>query len=207
MPLLLESLAVMDGSLRNLEYHLQRMERSAGFYYGQPAPDPRKSLNDAAAACGEGLWKVRLFYDREIRKVEWARYTRRSYENVVLVDGAGVDYSCKRADRGQLDELTEAARAAGADTALIVRNGLVTDFSHANAAFFDGRDWWTPAQPLLEGTCRARLLDEGRIRPGDIPAAELDRYSEVSPLNALMELGDIRIPVNSIRFLPDMEVD
>jgi 4-amino-4-deoxychorismate lyase len=91
----------------------------------------------------------------------------------------------------ELDALTRQAQEAGADTALIVSGGLITDFAYANAAFFDGKDWYTPAHPLLLGTRRERLLAQKRIHPADIRPSHLHRYLQVSPINAMLDLGEV----------------
>ena len=72
----------------------------------------------------------------------------------------------KLRQRGKLNELF--AKKGSCDDVIIVRNGLITDSSYANLIFFDGREWITPKVPLLEGTCRARLLASGKIKTGNI---------------------------------------
>ena len=68
------------------------------------------------------------------------------------------------------------------DDILIIRNGLITDMSYANVAFFDGTQWLTPRIPLLAGTCRERLLETGPIREADIadirPGPVFDRFRD-----------------------------
>ena len=77
-----------------------------------------------------------------------------------------IEYRYKQADRSLLDQLY--ALRGEADDVLIVREGLITDTSIANVALWDGRRWDTPARPLLAGTHRQRLLDQGIIQERDI---------------------------------------
>lgn len=69
---------------------------------------------------------------------------------------------------------------------LIVRRGLLTDTSIANIALFDGKDWFTPKLPLLRGTCRTALIDNGIIKEKDIRPEELSSYSFVRLFNAMI---------------------
>ena len=192
MPLLLESLRAVDGRLEHLGPHMDRMDRSCRKLFGCPAPDLNKGLEDVFGRLGTGIWKIRVLYECDIRGVEAAPYRPKAYGSAILVDGGNVDYAVKTAERPELDALTRRARAAGGDTALIVKGGLITDFSYANAAFFDGADWWTPAAPLLEGTRRARLLADGRIKVRDISVGDIGRYLRVSPINAMLDLDEVR---------------
>lgn len=81
------------------------------------------------------------------------------------------------------------------DTALARLNawgadkGLLTDTSYSNIALFDGCHWVTPRQPLLRGTMRQSLLDDGVLTEQDIKAEDWNRYRQVSLVNAMMPLG------------------
>ena len=203
MPLLVETIRADNGLFDSLMPHIERMERSRRDLFGiEPDGYLEEVLGDAlrlrASSIGEGRWKVRVLYDTEIRDVEAAAYQPKLINTAALVDGRGISYTWKTADRSELDELTRRAEAAGADTALIVSDGRITDFPYANAAFFDGSSWWTPDLPLLPGTRRARLLDDGRISAIPIAPGNLDRFISVSPINAMLELGEIMVDISSI---------
>jgi 4-amino-4-deoxychorismate lyase len=145
-----------------------------------------------------GLYKVRVLYDQYIRKVEAVPYVRRAFASVALLDGGSMVYAHKSVKRTELDALESFAKESGADTALIAVNGRITDFCHANAAFFDGRDWYTPSSPLLPGTRRAELLEAGRLIEAEIRPEQLERYRMVSPINAMLDLNEISLPVERI---------
>ena len=203
MPLLVETIRADDGRFDDLNPHIQRMARSGKTLFGLeagagPGAGLEEVLEGAAPSIGEGRWKVRVLYDTEIRSVEAAFYRPKQINTAALVDGGSVRYPFKTAKRSELDALTRRAEDAGADTALIVSEGRITDFSYANAAFFDGSRWWTPAVPLLPGTRRARLLAAGLISTADITPADLHRYVSVSLINAMLELGEIMVDIDSI---------
>ncbi|MDF1569573.1 MAG: aminotransferase class IV [Spirochaetaceae bacterium] len=199
MPLLVETLKAVDGRFDDLTPHHERMARSRLALFGlRDALDLEGTLEGLLLSVGGGIWKIRVLYDTEIRSVEAGEYRPRPYRSAALLDGGDVEYADKTADRPELDELTRRAHELGADTALIVKNGLVTDFSYANAAFFDGMKWWTPARPLLEGTRRMRLLGDGRLSPAEITPAGIHEYSLVSPVNAMLDLGEVTMKIDCI---------
>jgi 4-amino-4-deoxychorismate lyase len=86
-----------------------------------------------------------------------------------------------------------------ADEVIIIKNGCVTDTSYTNICFFDGKEWLTPDTPLLQGTMRRYLLDKGVIREVRIRRKDIQYFKKVSLINAMMELGEIIIPIENIR--------
>jgi len=196
---LVESLRAEDGRFDDLTPHRERMIRARRAIFGlETVPDLDGALEEVRDRLGDGVWKVRVIYDPEIRTVEAAPYEPRPYRSAALVDGGSIAYPHKWTDRSALDALQETARAAGADAALIVVDGRITDFTWANSAFFDGRRWFTPALPLLAGTRRDRLLAAGRMETADIRPADLGAYVSACPINAMMDLGEVEIPIDRI---------
>ena len=68
---------------------------------------------------------------------------------------------------------------------------LVTDTSIANIALYNDGLWFTPKKPLLEGTTRARLLNAGKIIEKDIAVEDLNNYSRVALMNAMIDFDII----------------
>ena len=97
----------------------------------------------------------------------------------------------------QLDSLF--TRRGEADDILIVRNGLLTDTSIANIALWDGRQWHTPTRPLLKGTRRAELLDNGILTEHDIPVEKIWTYRKIRLFNAMLHFGEIELPCADIQ--------
>jgi 4-amino-4-deoxychorismate lyase len=73
------------------------------------------------------------------------------------------------------------------DDILVVQNGRITDTSYTNIVLFNGEMWITPIYPLLQGTCRARLIREGRIREGDVRVEDLKHYRHFRLINAMLD--------------------
>lgn len=201
MPHLLETLRAVDGNCEYLALHIQRMNRSRQCLWpGESLLTESEILDELAGLpySMPGIWKVRIVYDREIRHLEAVPYTPMPLRSVALVNAGTLDYAHKWADRTALDALNAAARQQGADMALFVRDGLITDFFHANAAFFDGSRWWTPARPLLMGTRREYLLSAGKLHKADISPKDLSDFQKVSPVNAMLDLGELVLRVGRI---------
>ena len=95
----------------------------------------------------------------------------------------GIDYEDKTTERSALEALY--AQRGDADDVLIVQNGLITDTTVANVACLIGGCWLTPARPLLEGTARARLLAEGKLREADITLTMAMAAEKIAVMNAL----------------------
>ncbi|GAB3170313.1 hypothetical protein GCM10027291_21870 [Telluribacter humicola] len=131
-----------------------------------------------------GTYKCRLTYGEQVESIEWEPYTPRPIRSLQVVHDVSIDYGHKYRDRQQLNALAE--QRGTCDDVLIVQQGLVTDTSYCNVAFYDGEQWLTPSTPLLPGTQRAFLLDQGIIEEAPIRVEELDRYSEVKLFNAML---------------------
>lgn len=192
MCLFVETIRIDNGKACRLELHQERMERTRRmFWSGLPdimLADYLRDLPDA------GIFKCRVLYGERIEAVECTPYRIRPVRTLQAVYADEVDYACKRADRSELNRLFEGR--AGSDDVLIVRKGLLTDTSIANVALYDGTGWYTPAAPLLAGTCRADLLRRGVLRERNMAVDDLYTYSEIRLFNAMIGFGDLRIPVD-----------
>ena len=69
---------------------------------------------------------------------------------------------------------------------IIEKKGYLCDTTIANIAFFDGKQWFTPTHPLLKGTMRQKLLDEGFLETKKIKKDNLSDYSQVALINAMI---------------------
>jgi 4-amino-4-deoxychorismate lyase len=180
---LFETIRVEDGEPRNLMYHEERMQRSRRAMFGATAPLDIRAAIRIPEAMRAGIVKCRMPYGETIGEVTYAPYERRSVGSLTVVDGGGLDYAHKYADRSGIEALLAGAPS---DDILIIKNGLVTDASPANVAFFDGASWLPPEAPLLPGTMRARLLDLGLIRRCAIRPADIRNFEAAALMNAMI---------------------
>ena len=79
---------------------------------------------------------------------------------------------------------------------IFLRDKKVTDASYANLIFFDGSQWLTPTTFLLNGTCRKRLLNEGKIREMPIYEKDIASFECIGLINAMLDIGDLSLPIS-----------
>ncbi len=198
MSLLLESIKLLDGEFRHLEYHSERMIRSSLDLFGTSADvDLTHILADVDVPVS-GCYKCRIVYDAESSNVSLSPYQVRSVRRVRVVEDNNISYRYKFADRVQLEQLF--ARRGECDDVLIIQEGRVTDCSYSNVAFRRGEYWYTPAKPLLEGTARARLIRQGMIKPREIRVDDIRSYDSMRIINAMLEFDGPEIDVSDIVF-------
>lgn len=196
---LVESLKLKDGIIQNLEYHQGRMNRSMNELF----PDAEKIGLAKAIPVLEnatsGVFKVRVLYGRTIEKIEIEPYTFRIIQSLKVVHHESVDYHLKYTDRQILQQLF--AQRGNCDDIIIVKNDLVTDSFAANLLFFDGETWFTPTNPLLRGTKRQLLIDQGIISEKGIREEDISNYQKVGLVNAMIDFDEMPvIPVEKIKF-------
>ena len=179
----LETLKSVDGEVKNIEYHQKRYESVLNAISGEEKKDLISYLHPPK----KGLYRCRLIYTADSTTVTYHKYEQREVSSLKLVYDDTIDYSFKYLNRGHIDKLFSLKEEA--DDILIVKNSLVTDTSIANVAFYKEGVWFTPRLPLLKGTTRARLLDEGKIIEADIRVDELASFSKVALLNAMIDFN------------------
>ncbi len=194
---LFETISIRGGVAENLPWHQRRLESSYFAMFGKAPVFNLSELIRIPMEAQHGHFRCRVDYDRQIRGISYTPYILREIKSLRLIEDNAIEYRHKFADRIQLDRLF-ALRGNCADV-LIVKNGLITDTSFANIILWDGLRWSTPAEPLLPGTCRARLLAGGIISAAKISLADLHLFREIKLINALRGMDDQNgIPLNSI---------
>lgn len=164
--------------------------------FGQPTP---LLLNDVfkGIKAPSGLAKLRFVYDEAgIHDMSCTPYKRKNIHFLRLITANDIDYKYKSVDRSALNQLKE--KQGECDEILIIRNNHITDTSYTNVALYDGKQWFTPSTPLLQGTMRQSLLDRGLLQERELLVSDLPNYKQISLFNAMMELGEVVLPVNKI---------
>jgi 4-amino-4-deoxychorismate lyase len=185
---LIESVKIHNRQLYNIEAHNNRVSYSRRAVF---ALENKLDLRDHIIlpdTLDNGLYKCRIIYAEEVQKVEFLPYTPKPVRTLRIVYNDTVQYRHKWLERSCIDDLL---LGANADEILILKQGYVTDVSHANIVFFDGKNWLTPAQPLLYGTKRQILLEHGIIQSSEILYKDLKRFTRAALINAMLDLGDI----------------
>ena len=177
--LLLETLKIEEGEVHNLSYHQARCDRSREALFASKTPLDLSSLIQAPA---QGLWRCRILYHSTLYSIEYIPYHPREIESLQIIE-ATLSYAHKYANREELNRLVSSCEA---DDILLSHNGYVQETSIANIAFYDGEKWYTPSRPLLQGTMRAKLLDEGFLEEKEIKISEIMDYNNVALMNAMI---------------------
>lgn len=133
-----------------------------------------------------------------MEKVEYASYAMRPIRSLRVVCDDSIGYDYKSVDRSALNALV--TKRGNCDEIVIVKNGMVTDSSYTNLALYDGHEWLTPRRPLLLGTKRAFLLDQGLLKEADLTLADLRRAQRVSLFNAMIDMGERVVEACDIAF-------
>ena len=181
----------------HLDYHDRRLNATIRHFIGDNSPLIR--LEDYVHPTPDmAFHKARVVYTPGgVQEVTYTPYTMRSIKSLRLVTDDTISYAYKSTDRTALNRL--AARKGDCDEIIIVKNGLLTDTSFTNIALFDGKSWLTPAHPLLCGTKRQYLIDQGEIIPQDIPVDTLSQYKAIRLFNAMIEFGEIELPAIDVK--------
>ena len=175
--MLFETIKIKDGQIFNLEWHNKRFNKTQKELFSNTLNiDLAKFISPPKT----GLYRCKIIYDNKIQSVEYFPYKVKNFQSFKIIKSQ-LDYSYKYTNRLTFQELLKEH-----DEIIIEKDGLLTDTSIANIAFFDGESWFTPKTPLLEGTTRARLVDEGFLTLADIKKENIEEYSHFALMNAMI---------------------
>jgi 4-amino-4-deoxychorismate lyase len=183
--LCIETIAVENRQLKNLEYHEARLNKTRHELWGYTDHWNLTDLIVIPDSITSDLHKCRLAYGKGIDNIKWELYTPRTIRKIQRVYQDSVDYSFKFNDRPELNTLF--AQRNDADEILIIKRGMVTDSFFCNVAFLNGDKWYTPDTFLLPGTQRAFLLDSGVIEEAGISENDIFNYSHIRLFNAMVD--------------------
>ena len=188
MPLLLETIKIENGEVFNLHYHQKRFDKSRLDLFGDTTVI---NLSTAIEAPKKELYRCRILYDTQIRSIEYIPYRAKVIRTLKVVP-ATIEYPYKYANRESFNTLLQ--KHPDFDEIIIEKDGLITDTTISNLAFYDGVQWLTPANPLLPGTMRAKLLDEKVIFEAPIQKKDLKKYTHVALMNAMIGFNILNNP-------------
>ena len=178
--LLLETIKIEDGEVSNLSYHQARCDESRkALFHSTDTLD----LSSLIQAPQKGLYRCRILYDKKMHSVDYIPYVAKEIHNLKIIS-SNLTYNYKYANREALNTLLQNQKDI--DEIIIEKEGYLTDTTMANIAFYDGKTWFTPENPLLKGTMRAKLLDEGFLHTRNIKKEEIHDYTQVALMNAMI---------------------
>ncbi len=178
---LIETIKIENGKVYNLKWHNKRCNKSRFELFNKKSPIDLKDYIKNFPK--KGLFRCRIVYNKDILSVEYIPYTIKRNKSFKIVS-SNIDYRYKYSNREELNKLKE--NNILYDEVIIEKNGLLTDTTIANIAFFNGKEWITPKKPLLEGTLRAKLLDKKILVKKDIKSDSLKHFSHYALMNAMI---------------------
>jgi len=178
--LFIETIKILYGKVYNIEWHNRRFNQTRLDIFGL---DNYINLIDYINPPPIGLFRCRIVYDTDIISIEYIPYSPKINNSFKIVQ-SNIDYKYKYNNRDELNSLKESAN--GYDEIIIEKNGLLTDTTIANIAFFDENNWITPKTPLLRGTVREKLINIGFLIQKDINSDDLKHFSNFALMNAMI---------------------
>ncbi len=176
----IETIKILDGKVYNIEWHNHRCNRTRQDFFND---SKQIHLQDYIEAPLKGLFRCRVVYAKEILLVEYIPYQAKKFKNFKIVQ-SNIEYNYKYANRAVLNNLKK--EVYNDNEIIIEKNGLLTDTTIANIAFYDGKSWLTPKRPLLEGTMRMKLLENGFLKEKDIKSKDIKHFVNFALMNAMI---------------------
>ncbi len=185
--LFFESIAIRNGCLLNLALHQERLDRTVLDKFKVKTDISLQDRIQLPVQTKVGLWKCRVSYSTEIHEIRFEAYEMRHPRRVLLREDPIFQYPYKSENRQHFAQIL--ADNPQLDDFIFTKNGLLTDSSYANLAFYDGNHWFTTRQVLLEGTKRKCLLQKEVIHETDISLSNLRFFHRIAFLNAMRGLS------------------
>ncbi|MCR6476755.1 aminodeoxychorismate synthase component I [Variovorax sp. ZS18.2.2] len=192
---LLETLALVDGVLRDAPLHLARMQNAAA-HFGYPWNEAvvAACLHRLTDAHPTGSWRVRLLLDAQgqPRAEAFAMDAPPSRVQLQLAsrafDEAESEFSRFKTTRRTHYEAFAPTAPGVFDTLLWNHHGEITECTRGNIALLldDGR-WVTPPLRcgLLDGIGRAKRLHDGQLAEAVVRVDDLPRVQAFAFMNSL----------------------
>lgn len=176
-----ETIKCDDYEVFNLEYHEKRVAKTIAM---------NLNLSEYIYPPSNKLLRCKVIYDESgILDINYFSYKKRDIKTFKILIDEQIEYSKKYLNRDPLDKLF--LKKEDAQEIIIVKDGLIRDTSIANIAIYDGTNWLTPKTPLLEGTTRARLLENKKIFEKDITIKMLKNAQKLALMNAMIDFDEI----------------
>jgi 4-amino-4-deoxychorismate lyase len=175
-----ETIKAIDGKLQNIFYHQKRFDNTRKALWNQ---EKKILLQKQIVIPSQGKYRIKVEYDTDIRNVTCKPYeSKRVFKKIVLRQ-ADFLYDFKYCERECFeikDDIDEV------DDILFVKKGFLTDTTIANIALMVDSQWKTPKKPLLKGTMRQKLLEQGLLKEENLSIDKLKTAKKFAIMNALI---------------------
>lgn len=180
--LFFETIKCFEGEPYNLNYHNKRIAKTIG---------KNIDLNEYIYPISDELLKCKVIYSSdEIIDICYSKYAPKNPKRFKIIINDEINYKYKSLDREEIETLYNLKQEA--DEIIIVKDGYVTDTSIANIAIEKNGIWFTPNNPLLEGTTRERLLELGSIKKYPLTLQDLKSCTKLAIMNAMIGFQEVK---------------
>lgn len=181
-----ESICLENNKIQNLEEHQNRIDKTfTDFYLNSITHNLERLFKNLKIPKIKS--KLRFLYNENSFKIVIEEYKEKRPETLKIVEINDYNYSYKFLDRSFINQIIEKEKQT--QDILMTKNGLITDTSYANIAFFNGKVWETPISPLLFGTKRASLIKEAKICEAVITIADFKKYESFIIFNSMLDFN------------------
>ena len=183
-----ETIKCYDEEVLNIHWHQRRIANTVGLNI---------NLLEYIYPPSNQLLKCKVTYDKDgILDISYATYNERKINSFKVVIDNDIEYEYKSRNRDKIDYLF--SKKENADEIIIIKNNLITDTSIANIALYISNHWYTPKSPLLNGTCKDRLIEEKFLIEKDLTIDDLLSTKKIALMNAMI---DFKI-INNFDIIP-----
>ncbi len=180
---------LFDKKLKNFDLHIKRAKKSSQYFKWKFDEKEWQTLNKKLKTVNE-KFRIRITYNQSgIQNIETFPVTKRTFNKFKVIK-FNKNYFLKKKNRNSFSILNSAF-SADFDELILLKNGLVTDTTISNLAFFDGKEWLTPKYPLLKGTKREELLQKRLIKEANIHGYDLKYFKKMAMINAILGFYEI----------------
>jgi 4-amino-4-deoxychorismate lyase len=193
-----ESICVKDGIAENLSFHQARVHKTLQAFDASNQSVVLASIVHQLILPAKGLFKLRISYDLNgNHQTKFTPYLYKQINQFALVDIKGKGYDYKYENRNWIND---ALSHSGTDEIMMHDDGFIKDCSYTNIVFYDGSHWVTPESPLLEGTQRAKLIQQGIIIPKALHVNDLPMFKKFKCVNAMLDWNTaVDYPIEMIK--------
>jgi 4-amino-4-deoxychorismate lyase len=183
----IESIKILDGKIFLEALHLQRINKTLENHFTEFKLWHNLPIT-ILAKCKNGLYKCRIVFDNKTHSVDIIPYQKKNISTIQIMDAPDLEYNYKYKNRVIINHYK--AQVAADCEVVFCKNNLLTDASYSNICLWNGTEWHTPAIPELHGVMRTKLLQEKKIIAKNITPQDVAKYSKISFINALNDLGE-----------------
>ena len=190
----IETVRIENGILCNCDFHDERIMQTFLKYFSHKTPFTLKDIKPDYYH-GIGRYKLRILYSENDIEHSVSEYKPKKIRSAAVVECNDAEYSFKHEDRSLFSSILNIKY----DEIIISKNGLVTDSTFSNLAFYDSGKWFTPDTFLLNGTMRRMLLMKKIIHEKKIGVKDIRNFEKISFINSMLDLGESCLGTDEIQ--------